>query len=151
MKIKYLIPLVAFFSMFLLPSSFAQDGAGADRYRLSYRTDPATSIVIGWDQVNGGDATVYYGTTDAGTVIANYTNSQEVDKVSNTHGMNSRFVRLKDLTPNTNYYFVLDNGTPGVRYWFKTQPDSPEQMSIIAGGDTRSDHGVGMALHWYKS
>ena len=56
MKIKYLIPLATFFSSFLLSSSFAQDGAGADRYRLSFRDDPATTIVIGWDQVDGDDA-----------------------------------------------------------------------------------------------
>ena len=125
----------------MLPA-ISQDGAGADRYRLSFRDDPATTIVIGWDQVNGADATVYYGTIDEGTVTANYPSNHGVDRTDNNHGMETRFARLTGLTPNTIYYFVLDNGAPGTRYWFKTQPDSPEAMSIIAGGDTRSDHNV---------
>ena len=88
----------------------AQDGAGAARYRLSYRDDPSTTVVIGWDQVAGADATVYYGTTDEGTTSGNYTNSHAVDRVEDSHGMKSRFARLTGLTPNTVYYFVLDNG-----------------------------------------
>ncbi|NQY12114.1 MAG: T9SS type A sorting domain-containing protein [Flavobacteriales bacterium] len=141
MKSPYLY-ITLIISLFSVLSTYAQDGAGAIRYRLSYRDDPATTIVIGWDQVSGVDATVYYGTTDEGTVSESYTDSHVVDRIEDSHGMKSRFARLAGLTPNTVYYFVLDNGAAGDRYWFKTQPDSPEAMSIIAGGDTRSNHDV---------
>jgi hypothetical protein len=39
--------------------------ANTGQYTLTYRDDPATTMVIGW---SGDEGTVYYGTNDEGTL-----------------------------------------------------------------------------------
>jgi acid phosphatase type 7 len=42
--------------------------AGTQYYRLSFRDDPSTTIVVGWSNLGTStNAQVYYGTTDFGT------------------------------------------------------------------------------------
>lgn len=115
--------------------------AVTNKYRLMLRTDPATSTVIGWNQVSGSGATVYYGTTDYGTAWASYSNSKTIDRSITYLGMNNCFARLTGLQPNTVYYFVIkDSEGTSQRYSFKTLPNNPtERLSIIAGGDSRNN------------
>lgn len=117
-----------------------QSQASNDKYRLSLRGNPATSIVIGWNQTSGSSPRVYYGTTDYGTVYSNYTNSQAPDRVVLYKGMNNNFVRLTGLQPNTAYYFVVrDSQGTSERFWFKTAPSDNSRLSFIAGGDSRNN------------
>ena len=96
---RKILPLIAF-----LMALVSHVNANTDKYRLTLRDDPATSIVIGWNQVSGSDAVVYYGTTDFGTDWSSYPNSKTVDRAVSYKGMNNRFARLTGLQPNTNYY-----------------------------------------------
>ena len=110
--------------------------AQTDKYRLAYRDDPATTMVIGW---SGADATVYYGTTDEGTSWSSYPMNQTVDRTTSHKGMTNRFVRLTGLTPKTVYYFVIKDAS-GVsdRFSFMTLSDNAaDPISFISGGDTR--------------
>ena len=115
--------------------------AANDKYRLTLRDNPATTIVIGWNQISGQTPTVYYGTTDHGTNWAAYTNNQVADRIVSYKGMNNHFCRLSGLQPNTAYYFVIrDSEGTSSRFWFKTAPDLPtERLSLIAGGDSRNN------------
>lgn len=111
--------------------------AATEQYCLSYRDDPATTIVIGW---SGALGTVHYGTTDEGTAHTAYPSSQGVSRTGNAHGHNRRFARLTGLTPNTMYYFVIHdlNGDVSDRFKFRTLSDDPEDsVSFITGGDSR--------------
>ena len=83
--------------------------ANNDKYRLILVSDPATTITIGWDQTSGSNPVVYYGTTDFGTVHTSYPFSKSVDRVVTSRGMDNNFARLTGLTPNTNYYFVIND------------------------------------------
>ncbi|OEK08446.1 hypothetical protein A8C32_03075 [Flavivirga aquatica] len=133
---KKRLPLILLFIVFTMTVN-----ADTNKYRLSLRDNPATSIVIGWNQVSGSDATVYYGTKDLGTNWNAYSNSKTVDRAVNYKGMNNRFARLTGLLPNTNYYFVLrdSQGTSG-QFWFKTGSNNPsDRLSFIAGGDSRNN------------
>jgi hypothetical protein len=129
----------------LLLAAFIWSGsqlqAATNKYRLMLRTDPATSSVIGWNQVSGTGATVYYGTTDYGTAWASYSNSKTIDRSISYLGMNNCFARLTGLQANTVYYFVIkDSEGTSQRFSFKTLPNSPTQrLSIIAGGDSRNN------------
>ena len=38
--------------------------ASNDKYRLIITDNPATTIMIGWNQISGSTPVVYYGTTD---------------------------------------------------------------------------------------
>lgn len=110
------------------------------RYRCMWREDPATTMVIGWDQVSGGNAVLYYDLNDHGQKTDTYRYSHKPDKVLNARGMNNHFVRLTNLKPATVYYFVIrDSEGVSRRMSFKTAPDNPsERLSIIAGGDSRN-------------
>ena len=114
--------------------------ASNDKYRLTLRGNPSTSIVIGWNQISGSNARVYYGTTDYGTNYNSYPNSAAPSRTSSYKGMNNTFVRLTGLQPNTAYYFVINDseGTSN-RFWFKTAPSDKSRLSFIAGGDSRNN------------
>ena len=106
-------------------------------YRLSYRDDPATTMVVGW---SGDDGTVYYGTLDEGQNWGDYTLGQPTDRRVSHRNEMQNFVRLSGLTPNTVYYFVIkdDSGDVSARFSFKTMSDdSNVPLSYINGGDTR--------------
>ncbi|WP_378184119.1 fibronectin type III domain-containing protein [Aquimarina sp. SS2-1] len=114
--------------------------ASNDKYRLMLRGNPATSIVIGWNQTSGNNPIVYYGTTDYGTNYTNYPNSKSPDRTVSYKGMNNTFARLTGLQPNTAYYFVIrDSQGSSERFWFKTAPADRSRLSFIAGGDSRNN------------
>ena len=109
------------------------------RLRLIVRDNPATSMVIGWEQASGENPEVYYGPVDHGADHNRYPMHKDPDRTVWHQGMNNHFVRLRGLMPNTAYYFVIvDSEGCTRRYWFKTLPnDSSEPLSIISGGDSR--------------
>lgn len=112
-------------------------------YRLMIKDDPATSIVIGYSLPATVDlpTVVYYDTSDHGTDIAKY-DDQAAPTVKNQYkGLNNYFVELKRLKADTVYYFVVSDGKGvSARYSFRTTPDSSTaKLSVIAGGDSRSN------------
>ncbi|WP_206604230.1 fibronectin type III domain-containing protein, partial [Aquimarina sediminis] len=110
------------------------------KYRLTLRGNPATSIVVGWDQTSGSSPKVYYGTTDYGTDYSRYPNSKAPNRTVSYKGMNNNFARLTGLQPNTAYYFVIrDSQGTSQRFWFKTAPSDNSRLSFIAGGDSRNN------------
>ena len=115
--------------------------AATSRYRCMWRTNPATSIVIGWDQLSGYDPVVYYDVIDFGRQVTAYRKNQRPDRIIVAKGMNNHYVRIANLQPNTVYYFVIkDSEGVSDRMSFKTAPGTPnERLSIIAGGDSRNN------------
>lgn len=111
------------------------------RFRASWREDPATTMVIGWDQVSGSNPVFYFDETDHGKNLAAYRNKRNPDASVAAKAMNNHFVRLVNLKPATVYYFVVaDSEGSSARYSFRTAPGDPsERLSIIAGGDSRNN------------
>ncbi|MGB1207154.1 MAG: Ig-like domain-containing protein [Chitinophagales bacterium] len=134
---KGLIQLVTILLFFAIQESQAI----TNKYRLMWRDNPATTMTIGWNQVSGNEATVYYGTNDFGTDWTQYPLQKNVDRTLAYRGMQNKFAHLSDLQANTAYYFVIkDSEGTSQRFWFKTAPDSQEErLSIIAGGDSRNN------------
>jgi hypothetical protein len=112
-----------------------------DKYRLTLRDNPATTVVIGWNQVSGTNPVVYYGTTDNKDLWDKYEWNAKPDRIVAYAEMENNFVRLSGLTPNTSYYFVIkDSEGVSKRFWFKTAPmDADSRLSFIAGGDSRNN------------
>lgn len=109
-------------------------------YRLSWRSDPSTSMVIGWDQVSGSNAVVCLDTRDHGLKTDAYRHKQAPDRVEEYRGMTNHFVRLENLRPDTAYHFVVrDSEGTGRRLWFRTAPAKPKPFTFIAGGDSRTN------------
>ena len=114
--------------------------AKTDKYRLSYRTDPARSIVVGWNQISGDSPKVYYGKEDFGTEWEKYPQNHSVDNKTKYKKLDSRFARLTDLESSTAYFFVIkDSEGVSKRFWFKTAPGKPMPLTFIAGGDSRTN------------
>lgn len=134
--IKHIASVILFFLISIVPIN-----AKSVRFRAMWISDPATSMVIGWDQVSGAQPVVYYGSTDQGKNFEAYQFRQNPDKVVKAKGMNNHFVRLENLRPNTVYYFVVvDDEGASRRMSFKTTPNTiHERLSIIAGGDSRNN------------
>ncbi|WP_067148869.1 T9SS type A sorting domain-containing protein [Pseudotamlana agarivorans] len=114
--------------------------ANNDKYRLILVDDPATTITVAFNQISGENPTVHYGTVDQGTNAAMYSFSKTVDHETTAKGMHNMFVNLSGLTPDTIYYFVV-NDSEGVsqRFWFKTAPSDNSRLFFIAGGDSRNN------------
>lgn len=111
--------------------------------RVTYKSDPSTSFVIGWNRSNAdrSDDIVYYDTEDWGLDIHNYRYQKEVDFYSDFKGIQNAFAELKHLEPETRYYFIVQN-TFGIsqRFYVDTLSDnSNTRLSIIAGGDSRNN------------
>ncbi len=114
--------------------------AKTDRYRATWREDPATSIVIAWNQVSGDNAVLYYDVKDNGLAAEKYAFHQSPDRVEDFKGMKNSFVRLSGLRPNMLYHFVIkDSEGVSKKMTFQTAPNTPEtRLSFIAGGDSRN-------------
>ncbi|MEM1324392.1 MAG: metallophosphoesterase family protein [Bacteroidota bacterium] len=114
--------------------------AATDKYRCMWRDDPATTMVVAWNQISGQRATLYYDTQNKGKQPQRYTYSQTPNHYTEAKGMHNQFVRLQNLKPNTVYYVLIaDSEGCSRQLSFKTAPDQPnERLSIIAGGDSRN-------------
>lgn len=130
---------VLLFILFLFLSNLLS--AATEKYRIMWREDPSSTICIGWSQVSGGAATVYYDTTDHGGNLSAFRYSRGVDRSINHKGMDHRFSRINGLKANTAYYFYIEDADGSSQvFWFKTAPDnSYETLSIVAGGDSRNN------------
>lgn len=124
------------FSCFFVQSATAATA----RYRAMWRQDPAHTMTIGWHQVSGTSARIVYDLYDHGDNAAAYRFQQKPDRVAYARGMQTCFVRLTKLQPNTTYYFlVIDSDGQSRRFSFQTMPDDPKsRLSIVAGGDSRN-------------
>jgi hypothetical protein len=131
-------PIILVIGLLLFSTSFLI--GKNSKYRLIWNDAPATTMTIGWHQISGSNPTVFYDVVDRRASINSYAYSQKVDRVEWFRGMSNQFVRLKNLKPNTVYYFIIkDSEGISKRYWFKTAPNTPnERLSIISGGDSRN-------------
>ncbi|MGB0863879.1 MAG: fibronectin type III domain-containing protein [Saprospiraceae bacterium] len=111
-----------------------------NKYRAIWNDDPATTMTIGWNQYSGAGAVVYYGIKNHGQNVSAYSYSKKVDRKEQFRDMNNEFARLKNLKPDTKYYFFIkDSESKSKVFWFRTAPNtSDKRLSIIAGGDSRN-------------
>ncbi|MEM6397941.1 MAG: metallophosphoesterase family protein [Bacteroidota bacterium] len=139
------------FLIFVLPqvgTSLLQAETG--RYRLSWRDDPATSMVIGFHWMSGQSPLVLYDTENHGNYAAAYRYRQAPDKTVMAKGnMRTCFVRLRNLDPGTVYHFlVVDSEGQSRPLSFETVPArSDRRLSLISGGDSRNNRAAAQAAN----
>ena len=133
---KFFFKSLFFTTLILAGALYAE----TSRYRILWSGDASTTATIGWDQLQGENPVVYYGTKDVKGDWQKYEkNATPTRIVANYRGMNTMFVKLEKLVPDKAYYFVIkDSERVGDQYWFRTAPDSPKPFTFIAGGDTKS-------------
>ncbi len=132
--------IATFLYLFVFFHYSATAGAAVDKLRCMWRSNPATTMTIGWNQISGQYPVLHYGEQDFQLDVEAYPFSQTPDRVVAAKGMKNHFARLIHLKPNTVYYFVIaDSDGCSQRFSFQTAPDHPEErLSIIAGGDSRN-------------
>ncbi len=118
--------------------------AAADKYRLVWNHDPATTMTIGWCQDSSNTHYLVYGTNPD---PATWTRADVEDTTTfihpddgNSSSLVSYFVNLENLSPDTAYYFQVceEGGSCGDTIWFRTAPATPKPFTFIAGGDSRT-------------
>lgn len=132
--------LILFLTIVISCFFSGEAAARTARYRAMWRDDPATTMVIGWDQLSGATPSLVYDVVDHGDNVAAYRFKQAPDRIVQAKSMRNHFVRLAGLQPNTVYYFIIrDTEGQSRRMTFQTAPDDPRvRLSIIAGGDSRN-------------
>ena len=130
---KYLI--IGCLSFFI----FQNVSAKARFVRVTFGLNPYNEASIIWDQNRGEFLGLYLDTVDPS--VNRYRTKLELSTKNSARGMKNHIVRLKDLKPNTRYYFTIkDTEGFGRTYYFSTVSDSPnERFSFIAGGDSRDN------------
>jgi hypothetical protein len=130
---KYLI--IGYLSFFI----FQNVSAKSRFVRVTFGLNPSNEASIIWDQNRGEFLGLYLDTVDPS--VNRYRTKLELSAKNSTRGMKNHIVRLKDLKPNSRYYFTIkDTEGFGRTYFFSTVSDSPnERFSFIAGGDSRDN------------
>ncbi len=133
-KIKLLVAIAAILLFYI------DLDAKTGRYRLMWQDDPSTTMGIGWDQLKGNGAKLFFDVVNHGEFPTKYAFSKNPDNVIQAKGMSNHFVHLGGLRANTLYYFVIADSEGSSRVLsFKTAPsNSSERLSIIAGSDSRN-------------
>jgi hypothetical protein len=118
--------------------------AKPERFRVIICENPATSITIAWDQVSGTNPELLFGSDDYGNKASLYQKRATPSKSIMVKGMNTQFVRLINLMPNTIYYFIIrDSEGVSRRYSFRTLPDDANaKISAIVGAGSEGDRSV---------
>lgn len=122
--------------------------AKTEKYRICWNDDPTTEATIAWNQKSGKPGKVYFGTEDHERSSKRYPSSQSPDRIQDYDGMENCFVRLENLEPDTEYYFIIkDEDSTSSRFKFRTAPDRPKPFTFVAGGDSRNFRDVRIAAN----
>jgi hypothetical protein len=126
----------------------AQEGVGivnendsnTEKFRVVWTENPTTEATIAWNQKAGKPGVVYFGSVDFGRKHHLYPNKQATHRShrydETTHNC---FARIKDLTPDTRYFFCIkDESGISRRLSFKTAPTKSQPFTFVAGGDSRN-------------
>lgn len=108
-----------------------------EKFRCIWNDDPSTTMTVGF--VGQQSGTLYFDVIDHGTAFWEYAFQQAPDREQWSKNMSHFFVRLKNLEPDTKYYFVISDGNHvSERYWFQTiSNNDTTRLSFIMGGDNR--------------
>ena len=113
----------------------ASASATTDKYRLIWNDSPESSITVAWCQSDEAGAKVHY--RELGS--AEPARSHGIDRESVHLKLESRFARLENLKPDTDYEFTIkDSNSESPRFNFRTAPAGEARFSFVAGGDSRN-------------
>ncbi|MCH7226892.1 fibronectin type III domain-containing protein [Haloferula sp. A504] len=119
--------------------------------RVIWTNDPQTRAMVCWDtEEEGTDHRVYYDTESHGGVLENYRHSQVSTETGPYHvhekskskepSLYYHHTQLKDLKPDTIYYFVFSSdGAISKEYHFKTAPAEDKPFKMFYGSDSQGN------------
>ena len=124
----------------LIPYMTPLKGTTPAQWRVTWTGDASTEATISWTTAEKGSKhRVLYGTDPDNLDIVQERKPEGMMEVQET--ITFHHVRLSELEPDTNYYFVMESdGVRSKTLYFRTAPASGTGFSILAGGDSRSGH-----------
>lgn len=125
--------------IFTLLISTGTVNAKINALRAMFNSNSSTSITIGWNQVSGETPILFW--TEGESKDFTFEQTSFPDREVKAKGMNNCFVRLENLKPKTKYSFIIKDSEGFSKiYYFETISNNPkDRLSIIAGGDSRSN------------
>lgn len=112
--------------------------AKTGRYRAMWRTDPASTMVLGWEQISGKAPKVYFQeAANPNSLWFEHPSDRQVE----VRQMQTNFARLSGLKPDTRYrFFIRDSEMDSPIMAFHTAPAAATTpITLIAGGDSRNN------------
>lgn len=115
-----------------------------EHMRVIWQENPSHEAYIAWTTkgpIPTGRNRVYFDTVSRGGESGKYTMQKRafLQKPYSYSFSMLHAVKLKDLKPNTTYYFVIRSGKDTTKeFHFKTAPKT-ESFELLFGGDSRSD------------
>ncbi|HUF61274.1 MAG TPA: NPCBM/NEW2 domain-containing protein [Verrucomicrobiales bacterium] len=135
-SLRFLFPWLAT----VIASNVITAEAATKHYRLMWKEDPATTMVVGWTQAGGILPAVHYGEEDFGEDWERYPLQAEPEHVTKHLDLDHCFVRLRGLKPATAYFFVVrDSDGVSERRWFRTAAMDDRPFAFLGGGDSRNN------------
>ncbi|MBT5933610.1 MAG: fibronectin type III domain-containing protein, partial [Flavobacteriales bacterium] len=103
--------------------------------RVVFNKNASYEATIIWNQLSGEFTQLVMDKSYPDQNSSVYSLSDE----NHYKGMDNHIVRLKNLEPNTRYYFYIEDseGKNQVYYFTTVSDDSNDKISFIAGGDSR--------------
>ncbi|NQZ07424.1 MAG: pre-peptidase C-terminal domain-containing protein [Algicola sp.] len=112
--------------------------SAGEQVRVAWDKNPHSEAVIGFNNESGSYIRLGSTTNENNWQSHNTTVQRRFDGSSR---LTSNFVRLSGLNPDSEYYFkICRNSCSSTLYYFKTAPNSPRNMTVVSGGDSRSSH-----------
>lgn len=112
--------------------------SAGEQVRVAWDKNPHSEAVIGFNNASGSYIKLGSTTNESNWQTHNTTVQRTFDGSSS---LTSNFVRLSGLTADSEYYFKVCSSTcSSTLYYFKTAPNSPRNMTVVSGGDSRSSH-----------
>jgi len=115
------------------------EGTNPAQFRLIWLTDPATEAIVSWNTAQPGtNHAVRYGIR--GTAARTEQAAQRNGRFTGEIELYYHHAALKGLRPETEYELeMISDGRKSPLLYFKTAPAEDRPLSILFGGDSRSD------------
>jgi len=133
-----LLPLLCIQYSYSVPKNLRLVGVG----------DMTKEMTLVFEGDSTANAKVYYDVINYGDNLSNYSFSKAVDESHLVVSMQAQIIRLKNLQPDTRYYFIIKDDTGASRvHYFETLPNNSQPLSIIAGGCSIENRSIRIAAN----
>ncbi|MCB5196380.1 fibronectin type III domain-containing protein [Deefgea salmonis] len=117
--------------------------ASVKNVRVVWDANPANEAVVAFSKSGTATSTGQYIKYGTSTTESTWLSSSSAVPRTFKSTLDNYFVRLQNLNPNTDYFFrACDSAGCSEMYFFRTAAADDRSVTVIAGGDSRTDRAV---------
>jgi predicted phosphodiesterase len=122
---------------------FSTISASAKVNKIRLIINSKNKYIIAWNQISGKSPILIYDTKKYFNKNHRLCRAIKPQKSNKYYKMHTFFAEITNLKPNTTYFITIkDSEGESNLLWFHTLPPSSEKLSIIAGGDSRTNPNI---------